>query len=289
MGKSEAIKENWTGQVFANNWLIQDKLSCAEYRKIYIEQTGDTSKQIKNTHYLCYNQDCGVSTYIERTVIQRALNSNTSCLTKCKGCNNGDKKGKCHYSIQCREKNLTKTPDRTSKVEIGTIYGVWKVKQIISSGNFSDHQMRVVCDCTLCGVEKTLRLDHLLAHDAACECFKQHSCGESFIKKTLDEMNITYQTEYTFKGLSGIGGGNLRYDFAIFDQNNNLQCLIEYDGEQHFQEPGAYFNSDGKVQIHDNIKNQFALDNNIPLLRIPYYELLQVEGIVAGFLLDILT
>jgi hypothetical protein len=27
----------------------------------------------------------------------------------------------------------------------------------------------------------------------------------------------------------------LRFDFAIFDSNHQLSCLIEYDGAQHFE------------------------------------------------------
>lgn len=284
MGKSEATKEDWTGLQFANGWTIQKKLSCAEYRAIYIEQTGDTSKQIKNSHYLCYNENCGISTYIERTVIQRAMQSNRDCLTKCKGCSG--EAHNCHYSIQCREKKLTKTPDRSTKVQIGEKYGVWKVLDIIPSGLSSDHQMRANCICSLCGEKKSIRFDDLLARDAACECFKNHSCGEMLVKQCLDNCKIKYKTEVIFENLVGLKGGALRYDFGILDKDNDVIALIEFDGEQHYQSAGSYYNATGAVQIHDDIKNEFAKEHNIPLLRIPYYELGNAEGLIIAFMID---
>jgi hypothetical protein len=37
-------KDEWYGQSFANNWIVGEKYNCAEYRAIYIKQTGDTTK-----------------------------------------------------------------------------------------------------------------------------------------------------------------------------------------------------------------------------------------------------
>ena len=71
-----------------------------------------------------------------------------------------------------------------------------------------------------------------------------------------------------------------RFDFAIFDNNNNLKYLIEYDGSQHFEENvrenGLGFNTREayeKTHERDMIKNQWCKDNNIPLIRIPYTHL----------------
>lgn len=282
--KTQAAAENWTGKSFANGWVIDKKLSCAEYRKIYVEQTGDTSKQIKNAHYLCHNTNCGVSTYIERTVIKRAMDASRDCLSKCKGCDGA--REKCHYAIQCREKNLTKTPDRSAKIQVGDIHGVWKVLELFSSGNDADHQMKARCKCQVCGEEKILRVNHIINHEAACECFKQHSCGEFLIKQYLEKQYINFKTEYIFDNLVGTGGGNLRYDFAIFDNANKLIALIEFDGQQHFQEAGTYYNPNGTVQVHDAIKDEFAKEKNIPLLRIPYTEILHIESIIVAFFME---
>lgn len=50
------------------------------------------------------------------------------------------------------------------------------------------------------------------------------------INNLLIENNINYKKEYSFIDLKGIKGGPLRFDFAIFDDNNNLIELIEFDG-----------------------------------------------------------
>lgn len=276
--KAKAAREDWTGLTFANNWIIQKKLNCAEYRAIYKEATGE-DKIIKNAHYLCYNQDCGVFTYLERTVIQRAMNSKATTLSKCKGCTNGCKKGECHYSTAVREKNLTKIPDRSQKVAIGETYGVFLVKNISPSGNSTNHQLAVEIECTLCGKTKVASANAVATCSAACDCFRNHSTGEMLVKKYLDDHNYDYTAEFTFENLYGVGGGSLRYDFAVFD-SMRLITLIEFDGEQHFQEAGSYYNESGKVQIHDDIKNTFAAENNLSLLRIPYTECHRVNEIL---------
>ena len=51
--------------------------------------------------------------------------------------------------------------------------------------------------------------------------------------------------------------------------------LIEFDGKQHFQECGGVWDKNDNLkqrQERDKIKNQYALDNNIDLIRIPYWE-----------------
>lgn len=279
--KQVAAREDWTGISFANGWVIDKKLSCAEYRKIYQEQTGDTTKVIKNAHYLCHNEECGTMTYLERTVIKRAIDANISVLSKCKGC--AGQKDNCHYSVLCREKNLYKVPDRVLKVEVGKQYGTWEVLRYRNSNLCIDHQTRVYCKCAACGQEKEFRVDELLNCTAACDCYRGHSAGEHLIKYFLEQKQIPYKAEFTFEDLVGLNGGLLRYDFAVFD-NGKVKGLIEFDGQQHYQKAGTYYNEDGTVQAHDNIKNEYAQKHNIPLLRIPYWDIDKVDALVADFL-----
>ena len=67
-----------------------------------------------------------------------------------------------------------------------------------------------------------------------------------------------------------VGGGTCKFDFGIFDNNNNLLKLIEYDGEFHYIEVD-YLNSK-TVKENDIIKNEYCKKNNILLTRIPYWE-----------------
>ena len=64
-------------------------------------------------------------------------------------------------------------------------------------------------------------------------------------------------------------GGKLRFDFAILDENEQVIRLIEFDGPQHEQE-NDYFSGFEELKIRDELKNNFARENHIPLVRIPY-------------------
>ena len=285
-----ADKEDWSGIVFANGWMILEKFNCAEYKKIYEENTGDTTKQIKNSHYSCINNNCGVFTYMERTTIKRAIDNKTPVMKLCAGCKNNSLFGteQCHYGTICRNKPLYKTPERNKKVEIGKIYGNFKVLDILPSGNYSDHQCRAKVKCIHCGTEQERRFDALLNCQIACDCFRPHSSGETIIKFYLEDYHIPYKAEYTFNDLYSPQTGKMRSDFAII-KNDNPIALIEFDGQQHFEEAGSYYNPTGKVQSHDALKNDYARQHNIPLIRIPYTEILNIYKILDQTLKPILT
>lgn len=61
-----------------------------------------------------------------------------------------------------------------------------------------------------------------------------------------------------------------RYDFVILKNNTPIR-LIEFDGEQHYKNI-ANWDSLELQQKRDQIKNEYALSHNIPLVRIPYWE-----------------
>lgn len=95
----------------------------------------------------------------------------------------------------------------------------------------------------------------------SCGCIKS-SIGEENIAKILIENNIEFEREYSFKEL-----GALRYDFAIME-NGEVVRLIEFDGEQHYNPNCKFYTEEGVKR--DKLKNDFALKNNIPLIRITY-------------------
>lgn len=113
------------------------------------------------------------------------------------------------------------------------------------------------------------------------------SKGEKKIRDFLNLKNIKYETQYEFNNLFGLGGKPLKFDFAIFNQENNLILLIEYDGVFHFQK---VYDGDGHeiIVTHDKRKNEYCKQNNIPLLRIPYWEFDNIETILSKHLSTIL-
>ena len=91
---------------------------------------------------------------------------------------------------------------------------------------------------------------------------------EDKIINLLKNAQITFLREKTFSDLKR---GLFRFDFYI----PNLQgapAIVEVDGEQHFK-PIYGRQAFLKGQEHDRRKNSYCLANNIPLYRIPYWEI----------------
>lgn len=115
------------------------------------------------------------------------------------------------------------------------------------------------------------------------------SKGEDRIRKWLTSHNIDFLEEFTFNDLRH--GKCLRFDFAIFNKSKNLKILIEYDGRQHY---GLGLFSDDTVEMissyqrtiqSDYDKNEYCFINSIPLLRIHYNKINNIENILENLLM----
>lgn len=105
------------------------------------------------------------------------------------------------------------------------------------------------------------------------------SKGELKSRQYFELLNTNFETQYSFDDCKNIEP--LRFDFAVFHdiERTKLAFLYEYDGEYHYQP------IDGQKKLKyqqklDNIKNQYCLKNNIPLLRIPYWNFDNIENIL---------
>lgn len=106
----------------------------------------------------------------------------------------------------------------------------------------------------------------------SCGCIT--SKGNFKVTQLLTQNNILFQKEYSFEDLMNTDTNyKLFFDFAILDEHNRLSYLIEYDGEQHFlTRSQGYFSEKSieKIHLSDRKKNEYCLEHNIPLIRIPY-------------------
>jgi hypothetical protein len=145
----------------------------------------------------------------------------------------------------------------------GHTFGFWKV---LSKANKSNYW---TCKCLNCGTIKDVFRGNLTSGNTkSCGCIS--SWGETQIIYWLNFFNINYKKEYTFKNLKTAKNGIPRFDFAIFDNHNEIFCLIEYDGRQH-----NHYDKNWKMTYEDylylceidNLKNQYCIDNNIKLFR----------------------
>ena len=125
------------------------------------------------------------------------------------------------------------------------------------------------CDCGNAEL-KEVASNHLQKGSVqSCGCIKT-SIGERNIEALLIEAQIPYQVQVSFDDLIKIKP--LRYDFGIYNFNGELIRLIEFDGIQHFEEQDYFTHSLEETQYNDTLKNNYAKEHNIPLVRIPYFE-----------------
>lgn len=120
------------------------------------------------------------------------------------------------------------------------------------------------CDCgNTCEVSSS---NLICSITKSCGCLK--SFGESEIIKYLNENKIKFKKEITFKDLISSNGGHPRFDFGIYDSQDKLLCLIEYQGLQHFIDSGTF----GQFQREetDQLKKDYCERNNIKLYFITY-------------------
>lgn len=121
-----------------------------------------------------------------------------------------------------------------------------------------------------------IRLHSFLREKCCPECkiTVKESKGVRALKKFLHTGSIGYKQEHWFEDLRGdLKRVNkpLPYDFIA--SINNMSVLIEYDGQQHFI-PMGYDDGEEKFRCtrrYDFMKDKYAVDHNISLIRIPYW------------------
>ena len=98
------------------------------------------------------------------------------------------------------------------------------------------------------------------------------SRGEIKIEEVLTQAGLVFEEEYSFDGLVSSSGRPLRFDFAVFDDEHELQFLIEYQGIQHYEPKSKFGGYVGlrTQQYNDMMKREYCRKHNIILLAIPY-------------------
>ena len=172
----------------------------------------------------------------------------------------------------CNEKRI----NGTTIIDIrGKQYGNFIVKELMPERT-SNRQTLWKCKCLKCQTEVIVREGDLVHNNGnyiKCDCSKKY-IGEETIKNILKEHDISFEYQKTFQNCKFINTNRP----AVFDFYVDNKYIIEYDGQQHFEyrENGISWNNKEhfeKTQLRDKFKNKWCLDNNIPLIRIPYTHL----------------
>lgn len=143
---------------------------------------------------------------------------------------------------------------------------------------YIDYYVPMDIECSKHGVFKQTIANHLFGQRCP-KCIR--SMGEEKIEEILKSKKISYITQKTFKEcINPKTKYMLRFDFYIPEKN----ILIEYDGELHFKSV-EYFGGEKtlkKYKYLDNIKTKYCLDNNIKLIRIPYFNYTEISNILEN-------
>lgn len=151
-----------------------------------------------------------------------------------------------------------------------------------------------LCQCD-CGSPPLEVMGKQLRGNFTTSCGCISSKGEAKVKEILLQNNVKFKQEYSFADLINPNtNARLRFDFAVFDNNDNLNYLIEYDGRQHYYGPDTtvwthYKNKTKEevfedIKFRDDLKNKYCLNHQIILKRIPYWILnnLTYEDILSN-------
>jgi hypothetical protein len=100
------------------------------------------------------------------------------------------------------------------------------------------------------------------------------SRGEIKIEEILQASGLNFEEEYIFPDLISTSGRPLRFDFAVFDDDGDLDFLIEYQGIQHYEAKSKFGGYTGlrKQQYNDMKKREYCKKHGITLIAIPYWE-----------------
>lgn len=161
------------------------------------------------------------------------------------------------------------------------------------------------CRCYLCGKEQLVTCNRFGIHpptaygptardgywsSVKCDCHPISSFQWK-VNKLLIENKVPYRVETSFPGLYGVQGKKLlQFDFAVYNEDGTIKCLIECQGEQHERPVEEFEGEYGyEMQIsNDELKREYVKTHNIPYIEISYkdkkyekvMEILMKEGIL---------
>ena len=164
--------------------------------------------------------------------------------------------------------HLNKINSQSRSQLLGKKFGRLEVVEYLGSDNKSQSIWRCKCDCGNYTTSTSALLN--LGHKRSCGCLR--SKGEEKIIRLLQEYNIPFETQKSFEGCVFPES----HRPALFDFYINNSYIVEYDGIQHYE-----YNNRGwsnlenleKTQERDSFKNNWCIQNNIPIIRIPYTHL----------------
>lgn len=213
--------------------------------------------------------------YGELTVLYRAENTKSGramwhCRCSCgnevdvlgKSLRNGNTQScGCLQRRRAAESNMKRAGSLVGQ-RFGKLLVLEEVGFVTHQSGKRSRLYKCLCDCgNYCEVQH----QYLTFGDTkSCGCMR--SKGEFQIAQLLKEHEYNFQQEYIFEDLKD--QLPLRFDFAIFNNDNSLKCLLEFQGEQHIYSTNGFYSED--LIKHDKQKENYCQQYNIPLIKMYY-------------------
>lgn len=209
----------------------------------------------RESQYLHRHVSCGYEWEVSPKSVWNAIGNDK---TICPRCNGGRHKSHEEYVEDLRE------------IHGDSIFVIDMYK--------SNNKESLLHKCKDCSNEWMARPANVLLGKSCPKCNQSH--GEKRVEKYLLSIDVKYETQYKIGECKY--KRELPFDFAILDVLGKLTVLIEYDGEQHYKPKERFGGQEylEKIQLRDKIKTDYCKDNNIKLIRIPYWDFDNIESIL---------
>lgn len=160
-------------------------------------------------------------------------------------------------------------------------------RKLIRIGNIINANTNILWECTVCRRNWEASPNNVLNNGSGCPKCK-FSKGILKIEQVLLKLNLKHIFEFSFENCKG-KRRKLPFDVAVFDINNNLICLIEYDGRDHFfpvndrGNPSRFNRKNYNEMLKSRkIKQEYCNNNGINLIEIPFWEFDNIETIIKS-------
>ena len=248
---------------------------CGKYRPVR------ATSLIAGTSTAC-SKECADSllgqTFGAWTVMSVDKNRHYYYICKCecgivKSVYKGSLKNGASRSCGCKNhQNISDKRKKDAESHIGEKYGTLTILEDFIKDQ--RHWYKCKCDCgAIIDVSATKLLN---GYTYSCGCI--NSKANEMMSGILNKYHIPFVREKRFEDCKD--KGTLPFDFALYNCSGELIGLIENNGSQHYSATGAGWNTQEQLELtqkHDYIKMQFAEDNHIPLLIIPYQYFNELE------------
>ena len=163
-----------------------------------------------------------------------------------------------------------------SKIVHGDRYDYSKVEYV-------NNNTKVKIICKEHGIFEQAMNKHINSKQGCPCCFESSSKGEIEVINFLIDNDIDFKKEKSFDNCVSNKNHKLRFDFYLPENN----ICIEYDGVQHYKIIDFFGGRSGfmKLKNRDKVKNKYCINNEIKLIRIPYFDFKKIDEILKKELL----